>query len=951
MTGKLVLIDGHSIINRAFYGMPALTSPDGRPTGAVYGFLTILFKILDEEHPDYLTVAWDRHEPTFRHEMYAEYKGTRKPMPEELRAQVPMMHEMLTDMGVCQVERAGYEADDILGTLARQAEADGLTVSIVSGDRDLLQIATDRICVRIPKTKPSGTVVEDYHASDVYSRFGVTPLQYIDVKALMGDSSDNVPGVPGIGEKSAFPLIQKWGSIDGVYEHLEEITKKEGHDKLAAHKEELELSLRLVTIKTDCELDWDYDRAALPDYATAEAADLSARLGFKRLQGRFENGRNENVQNTLTDSVSQQNGSSQTALTDSVSQGNTKGQSGLTDSVSQHSVSGFQRRDGTAQGGLTDSVSQSSNTKSEVLDTPLTVPEIHMTVLPDIASAQAFVDGLDSEIPLGLAVAIEGHPGSANILGIAVATGTECYYVPVDSNAAACKLLSGVKNKLYVSDYKNICEYLPEDAECLDIVIAAYLINPLHSDYDCATVAMQYAGLKLPTDRDIYGKLSMTESMMLNPHPVQEYFCMQAYAALSSGPALTNGLRERDEMSLYTDMERPLARVLHEIEAIGVRVDRKRLAEFSAGLSGRIEELQNLIYDLAKHPFNINSPKQLGEVLFGELGLAGGKKTKSGYSTAAEVLEKLAPDNPIVADVLEYRGLTKLKSTYADALPACIAADGRIHTTFNQCVTATGRLSSENPNLQNIPMRTELGQQIRAAFVPKEGYVFIDADYSQIELRILAHMTEDPTMIEAYVSGQDIHRSTAARVFHVPYDEVTPEQRRNAKVVNFGIIYGMSVHGLAEELGCPHREAEDYMAGYMATYPGIYGFQQKMINEASERGYSETLWHRIRPIPELASSTRLTKAFGERAAINSPIQGTAADIIKLAMIHVQQAYKEFGMEARIVLQVHDELLVEAPVAEAERAAAILTECMEHAASLKVPLEVEVHEGGNWLEAH
>lgn len=869
---KIVLIDGHSILNRAFYGLPDLTNAEGLHTNAVYGFLNIMFKILEEEKPEYLAVAFDRSEPTFRHERYAAYKGTRKPMPTELREQVPLMKEMLTAMGICILEHAGWEADDILGSLARMSERQGMQVSLISGDRDLLQIATDKVKIRIPKTKGGKTEIEDYYAKDVEAAYGVTPTRFIDLKALMGDTADNIPGVPKVGEKTAQELMKQFGSLDGIYEHVEEVGKKSVRESLQANKDLADLSRELATIKTDCDLDFSYENAKAEGYFTKEAYALMKRLGFKNFLGRFD-------------------------------EEESRTESGLTEKFKK----------------ITE--------KAEA----------------EKVFAEAITAGKAGFLCLSTGIALCYNAENVYYID------TDC--MPEEETAERMLALSE-KAEISVCDIKKQYDILEKDGteRYFDILIAAYLLNPLKNDYDTESIAGEHLGLMIPGRTEVFGKKTEEAVYTENPAKVTEYACYGAYVAFTAKEVLAQKLSETGMLSLFREIEMPLSLVLYDMEKEGILVKPEELKAYGERLSGRITELETKIYEEAGKEFNLNSPKQLGEILFEEMHLPGGKKTKTGYSTAADVLEKMAPDYPIVADILEYRGLAKLKSTYADGLASCIKEDGRIHTSFNQTITATGRISSTEPNLQNIPMRMELGRQIRKVFVPKEGYEFTDADYSQIELRVLAHMSRDEKLIDAYRKEEDIHRITASQVFHVPFEEVTDLQRRNAKAVNFGIIYGISSFGLSQDLSISKKEAAAYMEQYFETYPKIKDFIDGLVEEAKKTGYAVTLFGRRRPIPELSSNNFMQRSFGERIAMNSPIQGTAADIIKIAMINVWKSLKEEGLSSRLLLQVHDELLIETAKDEEEQVKRILEKGMKGAADLAVELAIDMHTGENWYEA-
>ena len=907
MSQKLVLIDGHSILNRAFYGVPDLSNAEGLHTNAVYGFLNIMFKILEEEKPEYLAVAFDVHAPTFRHKMYEAYKGTRKPMPGELREQVPVMKEVLKAMHITVMEQAGLEADDILGTLAKKAEQAGMEVSLVSGDRDLLQIATDHIKIRIPKTKQGRTEIEDYYAADVQAAYQVTPLQFIELKALMGDTADNIPGVPKVGEKTAQALMVEYGSLDNIYAHVEEISKKSIRESLIEHKELAELSKTLATIKTDCELQLDYEQAKAEGFYTPEAYTLCKRLEFKNMLGRFEK-----------DAAANDSKISESFREITEKEAFLKYLKNLKKAQKQAEIGLWL---------ITEPVDAATK-KEELLGVALSVSD-EETVFYTLTHEK------EPEGQLSLfAEVTESRDDTAEI-------------------AKALQELSGEQNiQIATFDVKRQYDYLDRSSteRYFDVLIAAYLLNPLKNDYDMEAIASEHLGILIPGRAEVFGKRDFRTLLSEDAGKAMEYACYGAYVSRKGKKVLEDKLEATGMKCLMEEMEMPLSLVLYDMQKEGVAVKREELKAYGDALVARIEELEKSIHKQAGTEFNINSPKQLGEVLFETMQLPGGKKTKTGYSTAADVLEKLSADYPIVRDILEYRGLTKLKSTYADGLAAYIEEDGRIHTNFNQTITATGRISSTEPNLQNIPMRMELGRQIRKVFVPREGYEFMDADYSQIELRVLAHMSGDEQLIDAYRQEEDIHRITASKVFHTPFEEVTDLQRRNAKAVNFGIVYGISSFGLSQDLSISKKEAAQYIEQYFATYPKVKEFIDKLVADAKEKGYTETLFGRRRPIPELSSSNFMQRSFGERVAMNAPIQGTAADIIKIAMIKVWKALKEEGLKSRLILQVHDELLIETAQEEEARVREILTENMKSAADLAVTLEIDLHTGNNWYEA-
>ena len=885
MSKKILLIDGHSILNRAFYGLPELTNAEGLHTNAIYGFLNILFRIVEEEKPDYLTVAFDLHAPTFRHEMYADYKGTRKGMPQELREQVPVMKDVLTAMGITIVSKEGYEADDLLGTLAKKSEAKGMDVTVLSGDRDLLQLASEHICIRIPKTRFGKTTIEDYFEKDVKEKYQLTPAQIIELKALMGDSSDNIPGLPGVGEKTATKILLEYGTVENAWEHVEELKPNKAKNAFLEHYDMAILSKKLATINIDSPIEYDWENARVGEFYTKEAYEYFKELEFKNFLSRFEEGAEP-----AKIAVSFQN-------------------------------------------------------------------------VTDFAEAAALFEKLVKEPELGIEVLREAH----QFLGLGLAWNKK----EKEEVETVCIFPQGFLTEGYLMDQvQKLCEKV-EMIDALDVKetiseisrvshkkvfdagIAAYLLNPLKSSYTYDDIAKEYLGEMLPAKEDLIGKLSYTKAMSekeAKEEEVAKSICYMAYTALRSRKALMEALEKNNMKALFENIELPLLFTLSNMEKEGIRVNAEALKEYGSQLEVRIKELESQIYEEAGEEFNINSPKQLGVILFEKLQLPGGKKTKTGYSTAADVLEKLAPEHKLVADILEYRQLAKLKSTYADGLAGFIGEDGRIHSTFNQTITATGRISSTEPNLQNIPIRMELGRLIRKVFIPKDGFVFVDADYSQIELRVLAHLSGDENLIEAYKEAQDIHRMTASQVFHVPFEEVTDLQRRNAKAVNFGIVYGISSFGLSQDLSITRKEAAEYIENYFATYPKIKGFLDGLVTEAKEQGYVETMFQRRRPVPEIRSGNFMQRSFGERVAMNSPIQGTAADIIKIAMIRVEQALKEQNLESRLILQVHDELLIEAKEDEVEEVKAILEREMKGAANLAVPLEIDVHTGTNWYEA-
>lgn len=877
MKKKLMLMDGHSILNRAFYGLPDFTNKDGVHTGAILGFFNIMYKYLEEEGADHLLVAFDRKEPTFRHKRFAEYKGTRKPMPQELHQQVPLLKNILKAMTIPVIERAGYEADDILGTIAGEGERAGYDVCIVSGDRDLLQLATDVVKIKIPKTKATGTITEDYYAKDVQEAYGVTPQEFIDLKGLMGDTADNIPGVPGIGEKTATKIITAFHSIENAHEHIEEVTPKRAQNNLREYYEQAVLSKELATIKTDCELSYHLEDTILQDIYTKEAYEILKDLQLKSLLKRFDV--TEEPAFTLSCQMVEDFNEAEDLFRE----------------AEQHDKIGFQ-----------------------------------------------FV--IEDKQCVGLSLSLE--EGKA-------------FFIPVQGfvredylGQKMTALIKKVKTAavMYLKESLAYLEVTEEDTSLFDMEVAAYLVNPLKDSYQYEEIARDYLDFTVPGKTELLGKTSVWKGLEEQREKALAVAGYLSQIPLLAVEPLKDRLKETEMDRLYSEIELPTIFSLYDMQKRGIRVEREALASYGERLVGRIEELEHSIHELAGEEFNINSPKQLGVILFEKLELPFAKKTKTGYSTGVDVLEKLVPEYPIAEQILEYRHLTKLKSTYADGLAAYIGPDERIHGIFNQTVTATGRISSTEPNLQNIPIKMPLGREIRKVFVPEDGYIFVDADYSQIELRVLAHLSGDKNLINAYKEKQDIHAITASEVFDTPLEEVTSLQRRNAKAVNFGIVYGISAFGLSEDLKISRKEASFYIDKYFKTYPDVKKFLDEAVVHAKENGSVKTIFNRIRPIPELSSSNFMQRSFGERVAMNSPIQGTAADIIKIAMVRVNQRMKKENMKSRLILQIHDELLIEAALEEKEQVKQILTEEMMGACELSVPLEIDIEEGTNWYDA-
>lgn len=873
---KLLLIDGNSIMNRAFYGIPDMTTNDGRHTNAIYGFLNIILKIIEEEQATHICVAFDLKKKTFRHEMYEAYKGTRKGMPEELHEQMPRIKEILHAMHIRIVEQEGFEADDLIGTLSKKGEREGFAVTILSGDRDLLQLATDTVLVRIPKTKHGKTEVEDYYAKNVQETYGVTPLIFIDMKGLMGDTSDNIPGVPGIGEKTAAKLLAEYGDLDGVYAAVDSMKASKMKQNLIENKDLAYLSKTLATIKLDCPIPFEFSEAAYHDPFNAEAYTLFEDLELKSFYKRF-----------LVE-------------------------------------------------------------KKEELT-------FETILIDEIDGYNALLGKLQKAKEVSFAWITQDHEA----LGVAVCMDLEHVYLIrfmmfITEAMVADNLLALRRDyqvQLACMHVKRLLPFLDfhEEDAVFDAGLAAYLLQPNQSEYEYDTLAKVYLDLTLPSEKEVLGKEKLGY-FSFEDVKLQKWMAYQAIVPYKVTAVLREKLKQTGMETLYDEMELPCLYALFEMEKNGIRVDGEALHQYGEKLRTRIEELTSEIHAMAGEEFNINSTKKLGEILFEKLGLKNGKKTKTGYSTSAEVLEKLTNAHPIIPKILEYRQLTKLNSTYAEGLAGYIRADGRIHGKFHQTVTVTGRISSADPNLQNIPTRMPLGREIRKVFIPEEGSVFVDADYSQIELRVLAHMSGDAALIAAYQADEDIHAITASQVFDVPLDQVDSTLRRKAKAVNFGIVYGISSFGLGQDLDISRKEAEGYIEKYFATYGKVKEFLDRTVEDAKKNGYTVTMFGRRRPIPELASSNFMTRSFGERAAMNAPVQGTAADIIKIAMVRVNRRLKEEHLQSRLVLQIHDELIIETKKEELETVQKLLVDEMTHAAELSVPLLVDANVGNSWYDA-
>ncbi len=879
MKQKLLLFDGHSIANRAFYGVPLLTNKSGQYTNAVYGFLNMMLSIIEKEKPDYLGITFDLSVPTFRHEFSADYKGNRKGMPEELRVQIPLLKKVLRTMHIHIVEKEGFEADDVLGTLAKAGEEAGMQVTVVSGDRDLFQITSDVIEIKIPRTKKTGTEIESFFAKDVMETYGVSPTAFVDVKGLMGDASDNIKGVPGIGEKTAIKLIKEYGSIENLLEQVEQITQKKLKENLTTYAQDARDSKMLATIICDVPLEYKWQDFEFDLTLDNEATELFRDLELKSLLTKLPKAEDKSAQDIEDISVGKW----------------------------------------------------------------------------EIADFKNFMNEAKDQM-IGIAYFVED-----NTLGLGVSTEEQLGYTEWDLTDTEAKstLIEFLESATYqkiVHDSKAFKHELFNvglglNGVCFDTFISAYLLHPTNKTYDLAELEELFLNRQsLMSLENLLGKgKSQKKWMQLEDADRVANLGKRAQLSINVAKAMKEALQEQNMIRLFYDIEMPLIDVLFDMEVEGIKVDPEGLRSYGEELQSLLDQLTTSIYEAAGESFNINSPKQLGVILFEKLGIPCAKKTKTGYSTAAEVLEALKDDYPIVEQILEYRQYAKLKSTYVDGLLNVLTEQNKIHSTFNQTITATGRLSSTEPNLQNIPVKFEMGKKIRQLFVPSsEDHIFLDGDYSQIELRVLAHMSGDPTLIKAFKENIDIHALTASQVFHIPFEEVTSMQRNNAKAVNFGIVYGISSFALSEDLKISQKEAQKYIDGYFEKYPCIKAYLDEIIDFAMQNGYVETLYHRKRDIPEILASNYNMREFGKRVAMNTPIQGTSADIIKIAMIRVHQKIKEYNLRSKLILTVHDELLIDTHKDEVAIVKKLLKEEMENAASLSVPLLVDVHEGTNWL---
>ena len=873
---KLMILDGNSVINRAFYGIRPLTTRDGLYTNAIFGFLNILQKVTAEEKPDALCVAFDLHGPTFRRLQYEGYKATRHAMPEELAMQMPVMKEVLSAMNIPIYECQGWEADDVIGTVADTCTKQGWSCVILTGDRDSLQLVDDHVTVKLVRTQGGQTGTTNYTPEVFREEYGLEPLRLIDLKALMGDSSDNIPGVAGVGPKTAIDLLKKFGTLDGVYDNLTpENMKGKLFEKLQNGKEAAYLSYDLAIIRKNAPIEFTPEKNMVREPQKRELYDLFLRLEFQKLIDRY---------------------------------------------------------------GLRSAAFEQPEEKTEEFVCEVTVEEPQ-----SLEEAEKYLRSFEGKEFVSLAV-------GAHFSTLAVDSGDHMTLFDRETLGQAYQtvlmtLFSG-KTRLVVHGAKKLLRSLLSmginaDGIIFDTEVAAYLLDATRGSYDIHSVFAQYEHAMLPTVEELDVPEKPAKQAVLES---------EATAASALYPHLLDELHRQGSDKLYFDVELPLCRVLAQMEHDGVLVDREALSSFGKMLAKRINACEKLIFGYAGGEFNINSTRQLGELLFEKLGLPPVKKTKSGYSTNADVLEELKDKHPVVQAVMDYRMLTKLKSTYADGLQKEIAADGRIHTTFQNTVTATGRLSSAEPNLQNIPVRTELGSEIRKMFVPRDGWVFVDADYSQIELRVLAHIADDKQMQSAFRSGEDFHSVTASQVFNVPLSEVTPLMRRHAKAVNFGIVYGISEFSLSQDIGVSRKEAKEYIENYLTKYSGVRAYMKNIVETARTQGYVETTFHRRRMIPEIHNSNFNIRSGAERIALNTPVQGTAADIIKLAMVRVFDALEKQALQAKLILQVHDELIVECPAFEAQSVMDIITEAMENAVKLAVPLIAEAKMGESWYDA-
>ena len=899
---KLVVIDGNSILNRAFYGIMSskmLQTADGTYTNAVYGFLAIMFKLFEDINPEYLAVAFDVKHPTKRHEMYKDYKGTRKGMPDELAAQMPIIKKVLEAMNLKVIEMPGYEADDILGTLAKYTEKQGKEVILLTGDRDSFQLASEKITIRIPRTKAGKTEVEDFDRAKILEVYGLEPHQLIEVKGLMGDTSDNIPGVPGVGEKTALSLIKEFGSVAAIYEKIEkgeQVAKGKLKENLENNKDLAILSRELGRIDIDAPITRELSEYKVKEWDKKKVLEIFKELRFNRYIERFD------LENSNT-----------------------------VEEKDAKELFDFEELDK-----VTSEILDNINKSKEIYYYLENIEDNNENLIIKKKINYIYIYNSEKNKVYGLKFSKED-------------------FKDIFESKEIVKISNQVKEDYILLRQEGI----NSENMMFDIKIAAYVLNATSNAYSIEEIARQYLELDITEysgeeeKKEVQTSLfDMTEETVEDEKEKANFkSAIKAYVIGKSKDKLVEELKKQEELELFNNIEMPVAQILAEMQWEGMYIDEKELIKYGNNLKEHNEELRIDIYKLANEEFNINSTKQLGVILFEKLGLKPSKKTKSGYSTDVDALEKLKGDHPIIEKILEYRQLVKLNSTYVEGMiPFINMRTGRIHTFFHQTVTATGRLSSTEPNLQNIPTRTELGKKLRKVFKPGKGKVFLDADYSQVELRVLAHMANDEIMVDAFNTNADIHTISASQVFKVPIEEVSKQLRSRAKAVNFGIVYGISEFGLAEQIDIKRNEAKQYIEQYLETYHGIRDYMSDIVESAKQKGYVETLFGRRRYIPELSSNNYMVRKFGDRAAMNTPIQGTAADIMKIAMIKVYNELKNRNLKSKIVLQIHDELIIETLIEEKEEVAKLLKECMESAAKLSVPLTVEVEEGNSWYQA-
>ena len=874
---KLMLIDGHSIMNRAFYAIPLLTNKDGQHTNAIYGFLNILFKLIEEEQPTYIGVSFDLPKPTFRHLKYSDYKGNRKKTPEELRSQIPLIKDVLKAMNVVIYEKEGYEADDVLATIAKKAESIGISPIIVSGDRDLLQVATDNIKIKMPKTKAGKTEIEDYFAKDVIEKYSVTPQEFIEVKALMGDTSDNVPGVPSIGEKTAIKIISEYKTVENAIQNASNIKPKKAGENILEYKEQALLSKYLVKIDTDVPIEFLNEKTE--NIFNENFFEQCKKYELKTILSKFkEPTKEENIDFKLIENIEQAR-------------------------------------------------SYFNNLKKD--------EEISYKMI------------YDDNIFVGIGFTTKDDVGT---------------FIKVGYNIKEQEILN-IYKPFFEEDYKKITIDAKADIIFLnkhniklnnlifDVMIGTYILDPTKDKYNYNNIAEEILDINYEDKDELLGTRKSKKFIYdIDEEKWFKYCARQSYVAYKCKPIISKKIEENNQQELFYNIEMPLIEVLASMEIYGIRVSKEELIQYQQELDKEIEELTKEIHWLAGEEFNINSAKQLGEILFEKLNLKGSKKTTRGWSTSADVLEKLYDNHEIIPKILEYRTYAKLKSTYADGLLSVLNEEtSRIYSNFNQTVTATGRISSTEPNLQNIPIKIELGHKVRKVFKPEKDYIFVDADYSQIELRVLAHLSQDEYLIQAFNDGQDIHKITASKVFNKSLDDVTSFERSAAKAINFGLIYGKQAFSLAQDLGITKAKAEEYINDYFDKYPKIKDFLDNIVESTKETGYTKTMFNRIRYVPEINSSNFVQRGVGQRIAMNTPIQGTAADIIKVAMVKVYNRMKKENLKSRLILQVHDELLIEAYKDEKDTIKEILKDEMENAISFSVKLLIDINEGESWYD--